>query len=165
MEEGVELALRIGQLQVEHLVARRLGAIRRYLVATPTYLYGCPLPRTPEDLSCRPLHRLPDFPAAHEWTFESGTWPSCRADPCAVLIDDADAMEEAVRSISAWRSCRSGVRSVASAAESWSIFCPTIPPPHLPLHAVYPDMLWMSLRARPFLDLLIKRADLFTARP
>jgi len=34
----------------------------------------------------------------------------------------------------------------------------------LPLHAVYPDTLWMSLRARRFLDLLIKRTDRLTAR-
>ena len=32
----------------------------------------------------------------------------------------------------------------------------------LPLHAVYPEMHWMSLRARSFLDLLIRRADRFT---
>ena len=34
----------------------------------------------------------------------------------------------------------------------------------LPLHAVYPETHWMSLRARTFLDLLIKRAGLFSTR-
>ena len=32
----------------------------------------------------------------------------------------------------------------------------------LPLHAVYPEMHWMSLRARSFLDLLVERADRFS---
>jgi DNA-binding transcriptional LysR family regulator len=32
----------------------------------------------------------------------------------------------------------------------------------LPLHAVYPETHWMSLRARTFLDLLIKRSGLFS---
>ena len=32
----------------------------------------------------------------------------------------------------------------------------------LPLHAVYPETHWMSLRARSFLDLLIKRSGLFS---
>ena len=31
----------------------------------------------------------------------------------------------------------------------------------LPLHAVYPETQWMSLRARSFLDLLIVRAERF----
>jgi len=35
----------------------------------------------------------------------------------------------------------------------------------LPLHAVYPEMHWMSPRARIFLDLLIKRADQFASQP
>ena len=35
----------------------------------------------------------------------------------------------------------------------------------LPLHAVYPETHWMSLRARTFLDLLIKHADRFTPEP
>jgi DNA-binding transcriptional LysR family regulator len=35
----------------------------------------------------------------------------------------------------------------------------------LPLHAVYPEMQWMSPRARSFLDLLVKRADGFARQP
>src|SRR5262249_34604608 len=50
VEEGIELAVRIGHLDVSTLVARRLGTIRRYLVATPSYLHGRARPRTPEDL-------------------------------------------------------------------------------------------------------------------
>ena len=51
VEEGIELALRIGQLESSTLVARRLGTVRRYLVATPTYLQGRSVPRAPEDLN------------------------------------------------------------------------------------------------------------------
>ena len=33
----------------------------------------------------------------------------------------------------------------------------------LPLHAVYPEMEWMSPRARSFLDLLVKRSQTFVS--
>jgi DNA-binding transcriptional LysR family regulator len=33
----------------------------------------------------------------------------------------------------------------------------------LPLHAVYPEMDWMSPRARSFLDLLVKRSQTFVS--
>ena len=50
VEEGIELALRIGNLEASTLVARRLGTVRRYLVATPAYLRSRTMPKTPEDL-------------------------------------------------------------------------------------------------------------------
>ena len=34
-----------------------------------------------------------------------------------------------------------------------------------PLHAVYPETQWMSLRARSFLDLLVERAGHFVPAP
>ena len=64
VEEGIELALRIGQLESSTLVARRLGTVRRYLVATPTYLHGRPVPRTPEDLSAHQCIVYSRVPAA-----------------------------------------------------------------------------------------------------
>jgi DNA-binding transcriptional LysR family regulator len=165
VEEGVELALRIGQLQSSTLVARRLGAVRRYLVATPTYLHGRPLPRTPEDLAGLHCIVYSRAPASHEWTFESEHGRHVAAIRAAILIDDADAMEEAVRHhlgvaiLPEWNAI-SGIRS-----GELEHLLPDYSTAALPLHAVYPDMLWMSLRARRFLDLLIQRADRLTARP
>jgi len=165
VEEGVELALRIGQLQSSTLVARRLGAIRRYLVATPTYLHGRSLPRTPEDLAAHHCIVYSRRPAAHEWTFESEHGRHVAAIRAPILIDDADAMEDAVRHhlgvaiLPEWNAI-SGIRS-----GELEHLLPDYSTAALPLHAVYPDMLWMSLRARSFLDLLIKRADRLTAKP
>jgi DNA-binding transcriptional LysR family regulator len=165
VEEGVELALRIGQLQSSTLVARRLGAVRRYLVATPTYLHGRPLPRSPEDLAghhCMVYSRLP---AAHEWTFESEHGRHVAAIRAPIMIDDADAMEDAVRHhlgvaiLPEWIAV-GGIRS-----GELEHLLPDYSTAALPLHAVYPDTPWMSLRARSFLDLLIKRADRLTAKP
>jgi DNA-binding transcriptional LysR family regulator len=165
VEEGVELALRIGQLQSSTLVARRLGAVRHFLVATPTYLHGRPLPRTPEDLAAHPCIVYSRRPAAQEWAFESEHGRHVAAIRAPILIDDADAMEDAVRHhlgvaiLPEWNAI-SSIRDgeLEHLLPDYSIAA-------LPLHAVYPDMLWMSLRARSFLDLLIKRADRLTGRP
>jgi len=165
VEEGVELALRIGQLQSSTMVARRLGAIRRYLVATPTYLHGRPLPRTPEDLQAHQCIVYSRLPASHGWTFESEHGRHVAAIRAPILIDDADAMEEAVRHhlgvaiLPEWNAT-GGIRS-----GELEHLLPDYSTAALPLHAVYPDMLWMSLRARSFLDLLIRRADQLTTRP
>jgi DNA-binding transcriptional LysR family regulator len=165
VEEGVELALRIGQLQSSTLVARRLASIRRYLVATPTYLHGRALPRTPEDLSAHHCIVYSRLPASHEWTFESEHGRHVASIQAPILIDDADAMEEAVRNhlgmaiLPDWNAI-AGIRSgeLEHLLPDYSVAA-------LPLHAVYPETLWMSLRARSFLDLLIRRADQLTFRP
>jgi DNA-binding transcriptional LysR family regulator len=50
IEEGVEVALRMGKLADSNLTARRIGRCRRVVVATPEYFARHGTPRQPEDL-------------------------------------------------------------------------------------------------------------------
>lgn len=50
-EQAVDLAIRFGTLRSSGLVARRLGRLRRILVAAPAYLTNHGTPETPEQLS------------------------------------------------------------------------------------------------------------------
>jgi DNA-binding transcriptional LysR family regulator len=51
LEEGIDLAIRIGELQDSSLIARRLAPNRRVLCASPDYLARQGVPAAPEDLS------------------------------------------------------------------------------------------------------------------
>ncbi|MGO4841223.1 LysR substrate-binding domain-containing protein, partial [Rhizobiaceae sp. 2RAB30] len=51
VETGTELAVRIGLLSSSSLVARRVGSIKRLLVAAPALLARHSEPRLPDDLS------------------------------------------------------------------------------------------------------------------
>jgi DNA-binding transcriptional LysR family regulator len=51
VEEGIDLAIRIGQVGSEQLVARRLGTMRLLLCAAPAYLKAHGVPRVPADLA------------------------------------------------------------------------------------------------------------------
>lgn len=54
IEEGAEVALRMGKLPSSNLVARRIGQCRRVVVATPAYFARRGMPLQPEDLMDHP---------------------------------------------------------------------------------------------------------------
>jgi DNA-binding transcriptional LysR family regulator len=51
IDEGLDLAVRIGHLADSTMVARKVGDVSRILVASPAYLARCGEPLRPEDLS------------------------------------------------------------------------------------------------------------------
>jgi len=48
--QNIDLGIRFGDLEDSSLIAKKLGTNVRYLVATPAYLEGRPLPDKPDDL-------------------------------------------------------------------------------------------------------------------
>ena len=50
MEERIDLAVRIGNVLDDTLIARKLGVCRSVVCASPAYIQGSDLPRTPDDL-------------------------------------------------------------------------------------------------------------------
>ena len=51
VEEGFDLAIRIGRIGAEGLVARRLGQVRQLIAAAPAYLRSNRVPQVPSDLN------------------------------------------------------------------------------------------------------------------
>lgn len=69
IDEGVDLAFRIGDLKDSSLIAQRLISYRHQLVASPAYLERHPAPELPNDLL---NHRLMTFAYSrptHSWSF------------------------------------------------------------------------------------------------
>jgi DNA-binding transcriptional LysR family regulator len=67
--DGLDVAVRIGALVDSSLIARRVGEVRRVLVASPSYLAGRPPLRTPRDLARHDVVFTASRPGAVEWRF------------------------------------------------------------------------------------------------
>jgi len=161
VEDGIELALRIGTLESSSLKARRIGMVRRLLVATPAYLRRHPLPQLPGDLkhlNCITYARLSP---PQQWAFESELGRHVVEITGSLVVDDADAMTQAVLHHLGVAILPAWCAAAAIRSGEMEIVLPEFTVPALPLHAVYPDTQWMSLRARGFLDLLVAQASLF----
>ncbi len=67
IEEGMDVAVRIGPMADSSLVARRIGAVRRVLVASPRYLSRRGTPTTPADLRHHDLIAFTGLGAGRDW--------------------------------------------------------------------------------------------------
>jgi len=71
IEEGIDVALRIGPLADSSLLARPVGQVRRLWVASPGYLARRGTPRTPADLAGHEA-LLGTLRGNREWSFAGG---------------------------------------------------------------------------------------------
>lgn len=71
LEEGIDVAIRIGELADSNLIARPLGTTHRVVVASPLYLKGRKLPRHPQDLARHECVIYSGLAARNEWRFDA----------------------------------------------------------------------------------------------
>ncbi|AJA10704.1 LysR family transcriptional regulator [Sphingopyxis fribergensis] len=83
VEEGIDVAVRIGPLADSGLKAVRIGWVRQMLVASPAYLARRGAPVRVADLAGHDLIAAMGPRAAGEWQFVSGRW---RVDPRPRLV-------------------------------------------------------------------------------
>src|SRR5271154_5034737 len=69
VEEGVDLAVRIGHLADSSLVARHVGDMRQIMVASPGYLKSRGEPRRPQDITAHDSIQLGATLGLTEWRF------------------------------------------------------------------------------------------------
>lgn len=69
IDEGLDVAVRIGTLTDTSLVARRVGSVRRLLVASPDYLARHGKPSSLVDLAKHDVIYISGRPTAVEWRF------------------------------------------------------------------------------------------------
>jgi len=158
IETGTELAVRVGELSSSSLIARRIGSVNLFLVASPALLLRSIVPLLPVDLHKLPCVTYSRFSPRDQWTFESESGRHVVEITPAMTCDDADVMAEAALEglgaavLPSW--CAVGHIAAGRLVHLLPDF--TISP--LPLNIVYPDARWMSHRARLFRDLVVERA-------
>jgi DNA-binding transcriptional LysR family regulator len=76
VEQGIDVAIRIGELSDSNLIARRIGTTTRALVASRGYLRSLPkgvrAPKTPDDLGGYNCIVYTELATANAWTFVAG---------------------------------------------------------------------------------------------
>ena len=96
IEEGIDIALRIGPLADSSLLARPVGQVRRLWVASPAYLARRGTPRTPADLTGHEA-LLGTLRGNSEWQFAGGRRGAPARLAGRLRVDDVETRLRAVR--------------------------------------------------------------------
>jgi DNA-binding transcriptional LysR family regulator len=78
VDEGFDVAVRIGSLEDSSLVGRKLAPIRRVVCASPAYLNARGVPASPDELRTHDCVCNTNVPMAREWGFiksDGRPWP------------------------------------------------------------------------------------------
>ncbi len=156
VEDGVDLAVRIGHLPDSSLVARHVGEMRRIVVASSDYLREHGEPGTPEAIA---THATIQFGAVPDWRFFRDGRELRLTGVARFVTNSADAAIQyaeqgggltRVMAYQAADSLRAGrLRIVLAPFEQ----------PALPIHIVYPTSRLLSAKVRAFIDLVVERSD------
>jgi LysR family transcriptional regulator, regulator for bpeEF and oprC len=148
IEEGVDVAIRVGELRDSTLCARRLGCAKRLCTAAPVYLEAHGTPRVPADLAAHQCIR-------YRWQATGDTWPFL-AGPVNVTgrlrVDAPEAVRMAVLDGLGIAMTASWLLEDALAEGRVQAVLADWPLSALPIHALYPAKRLLPRRAAVFMD-------------
>lgn len=157
VEEGIDIAVRIGSLPDSNLAAKRVGSVRRMLVASPEYLTRRGTPTAPADLKLHSVIAFTGLMPNREWRFSSGQGPrSVTLDPI-IEINDAQAAVDAAEMGHGITVALSYVVHDKIKAGNLVAVLDTIAPQPQPVHLVYPQTRLIAPKIRAFVDFAAPR--------
>lgn len=157
VEEGIDIAIRIGELPDSSLRAAKVGMVRQVVVAAPRYLQEYGIPLHPSDLKSHRIVAAMGITALPDWKFYAHGKPmSARVAP-RMTVTTIESAIEAVRS--GWGMTRLLSYQVAPYFKQGQLktVLSEFEPPALPIHVVHQDGRRPTAKVRAFVDLVVER--------
>lgn len=156
VEEGIDVAVRIGELPDSNQHAIRVGEVRRVICASPGFLTAHGRPRHPADLSRAPIIATSSIGQPRSWPFlEAGEAISVRPEPRLVVSANQAAITAAAMGLGLTRVLSYQVASKIATGELEIVLADFELPP-LPIHVVYQGGRKAPTRVRSFVDFAVK---------
>lgn len=159
VEEGFDVAIRMGRLADSSLIARSLGQSHGIIVAGKDYIHRRGMPAVPADLE---HHDCIVFGSVHEplrWKLESKTASTSVKVRSRLVVNDMEMAEEATLAghgvaMLQWNRCRDAI-----ASGGLRRILPEWQSSPIPMQVVYPSRHHLSPKVRVFLDFLQARIN------
>ncbi|SAL72542.1 LysR family transcriptional regulator [Caballeronia terrestris] len=161
VDEGIDVAVRIGELASSSLQAIGVGSVRRVLCASPEYLERHGVPRRPQDLDGHTTILVSGISTTPEWRLNEGTKQvTVRLQPRLTTTTNDSAIAAAAAGFGITRLLSYQVAHHLRDG-TLQIVLPEFEPPALPVQVVHREGRHAAQKVRAFLDLAIDtlRAD------
>ncbi len=159
VEDGVDLAIRIGNLADSSLVARHVGQMRRIVVASPRYLKAHGEPRTPEAIVSHDAIQFGAATALPDWRFVRDGKQVRIAPMPRLTTNSADAALQYAAQGGGLTRVLAYQAADAIKRGRLKIVLAKFEQPALPVHIVYPTSRLLSAKVRTFIDLVVEVSD------
>lgn len=157
IEEGIDAAVRIGPLADSTMVARKLGSVRRLLVASPDYLARRGTPSVPSDLTRHAMIAFTGLMPNREWRFLDGRsgksvsfMPRFEINDAVSAITAAEAGDGITVALSYMVAEKIRQGSLVQVLDD-------VTPPPVPVHLVFPQTRLLAPKLRAFVDFAAPR--------
>ena len=157
MDEGLDVAIRIGHLPDSSLIAIRAGTVSWVVFAAPQYLKKHGLPRHLADLADHRLIQSLSVETASEWPFQQNGKPrAIRIEP-RLRMNTNDAVAELVAR--GWGISRLLSYQIAPHLADGRVqtVLREFEMPPLPIHVVHQEGRMVSTKVRAFVDYMVDR--------
>jgi DNA-binding transcriptional LysR family regulator len=162
VDEGYDLALRIGHLETSSMMQRRLSDIRLLTVAAPDYLARRGEPSHPSELGDHVCISYSYVWAGGAWRFKIlDQSPRVRITP-RIQVNNGDAMARMAEAGTGITQLPSFLLNDALRDGKLKIILSEFEPPPLGLYAIFPQSRNLSVKVRVFIDFLAKH---FAGKP
>ena len=159
VEDGVDLAVRIGHLADSSLVARHVGEMRRIVVASSGYLRARGEPMTPAAIASHDTVHFGGSGASPDWRFvEQGEDIRIACTP-RFLTNSADAAIQYAEQGGGLTRVLAYQAAESLRAGRLEIVLGKFEQPPLPIHIVYPTSRLLSAKVRSFIDIVAELSD------
>lgn len=155
VDEGVDVAVRIGNLPDSSLNAYRVGTVRYVCCASPEYLRRKGVPTTPADLSTHSVVSATPVTPTHEWRFSGEPSSTVKVSPRLVTTTNDAAIESAVAGFGITRLMSYQVAALVEQGKLKRIL-ENHEPPALPIHVLHREGRKASMKVRVLLDMVIE---------
>lgn len=157
LEEGVDVAVRIGELADSSMRALRVGSVREVVCASPEYLRCRGRPSSPEALAGHSVIMSSAVSDVPSWRFNTAQGMRAqRLKPRLVVNTNDAAVEAAVQGFGVTRLLSYQVAPHLADA-SLEIILEAFEPEPRPIHIVHREGRFASATARSFIDLIAER--------
>jgi DNA-binding transcriptional LysR family regulator len=159
VEDGVDLAVRIGHLADSSLVARHVGEMRRIVVASSAYLAARGEPDTPQAVAAHDTIQFGAVTASPDWRFVEGDREIRVVCAPRFTTNSADAAIQYAEQGGGLTQVLAYQAAAAIKAGRLKIVLAKYEASALPIHIVYPTSRLLSAKVRAFIDLVVELSD------